>query len=129
MKRFILALLAGLVVWVFVISLLNRGLRLAVQGYAAAEPRMSFTLGMMTVRLVIAALTSVIAGAVAGSIAPSSTRAPWVLGAILLVAFIPQHVRLWHLFPLWYHLTFLVTLVPLIVLGSRLRRAPTPPSV
>jgi hypothetical protein len=126
MKRFILALLAGLVVWVLVISLLNRGLRVAVEGYAAAEPRMSFTLGMMTARLVIAASTSLIAGAVAGSIAPSSPRAPWALGAILLAAFIPQHARLWHMFPVWYHLTFLVTLVPLIVLGSRLRRAPTP---
>jgi hypothetical protein len=33
------------------------------------------------------------------------------------------HVRLWSLFPFWYHLVFLATLIPLVVLGSRLTRA------
>ena len=45
---------------------------------------------------------------------------PVLLGILLLLAFIPVHLRLWSLFPLWYHLVFLGTLVPLIVLGSRL---------
>jgi hypothetical protein len=45
---------------------------------------------------------------------------PWVFGALVLAVFLPEHVKLWHVFPVWYHLTFLVTLVPLIVLGARL---------
>jgi len=72
------------------------------------------------------ALTSLIAGAVAGWIAPASQVMPWLLGGLLLAAFIPQHLRLWSIFPLWYHLTFLVTLAPLIVLGSRLPRVLAP---
>ena len=123
MKRPILAFAVGLVLWVVVISLLNRGLRLLVTGYGAAEATFSFTLGMLFLRLVIAALTSVIAGAVAGWIAPTSRPPPVLLGATLLVAFIPVHVRLWSLFPFWYHLVFLGTLIPLVMLGAWLTRA------
>jgi len=123
MKRSILAFAAGLLLWVVLISLLNRGLRLFVGGYAAAEPTMSFTLGMLTARLAIAALTSAIAGAVAAWIAPARVRLPLLLGATLLAAFIPVHARLWSLFPFWYHLVFLGTLIPLVMLGAWLARA------
>jgi hypothetical protein len=122
MKRAILAFLAGLVTWLLVVSVFDRGLRIALAGYAAAEPKMIFTIGMMAARLTIAAVTSVIAGAVAGWISPMGVRVAWVMGAILLAALVPEHVRLWNAFPVWYHLTFLVTLVPLVVLGSWLMR-------
>lgn len=125
MKRSILAVIAGLVVWILVASVLNRGLRLLLAGYAAAEPNMAFTLPMMAGRLTLAVLASLAAGAVAGAVAPSSKRMPWVLGAILLAAFLPEHVMIWQVFPVWYHLTFLVTLVPLIVLGAQFTQART----
>ena len=120
MKRSIVAFVIALFVWVLIVSLLDRGLRLTLNGYAAAEPSMHFSVAMMTARLVIAAVTSLLAGAVAGWIAPRSTGTAAVLGAVLLVVFIPEHVRLWPLFPVWYHLTFLLTLVPLVVLGARI---------
>lgn len=122
MKRSILAFIAGLAAWVLVASLLNRGLRLALRGYAAAEPEMTFTHGMMAARLVLGALASLAAGAATRAVAPSSRRPAWVLGAVLLAAFIPIHVRLWANFPVWYHLVFLGTLVPLVALGATLIR-------
>jgi hypothetical protein len=73
---------------------------------------------MELARLAIAAITSVIAGAVVGSIARSSSRVAWALGALLVLAFIPVHIRVWNMFPFWYHLTFLGTLAPLIAFGS-----------
>ena len=123
MKRSIVAGVAGLVVWVLLGSILNRLLRLFLSGYAAAEPGMNFTLGMMVARLTIAAVTSLIAGAIVVRIAPLATRTPWVVGAILLAAFIPTHVMLWQRFPVWYHLTFLLTLAPLVGLGAYLARS------
>jgi hypothetical protein len=122
MKRAILAFAVGLTLWVVLISVLDRALRLLLAGYAAAEPTMSFSLGMLLSRLAIGALTSLIAGAIAAWIAPASTRLPLLLGITLLVAFIPVHARLWSLFPFWYHLVFLGTLLPLVLLGSRLPR-------
>lgn len=122
MKRSVLALLAGLALWVVVVSVLNRGLRVGVRGYAAAEPTMTFTLAMKVARLIIGALASLAAGAATARMTPSKTGPPWVLGAILLAAFVPEHILLWPRFPVWYHLTFLVTLVPLVALGAALAR-------
>lgn len=121
MKRAIYALVSGLVMWALVATLLNRGLRLALPGYAAAEPTLIFTLTMKVARLILAALASLAAGAIAGLIAPARKGVPWLLGAIIMAPFIPTHVQLWAKFPVWYHLTFLGTLVPLVVLGGKLR--------
>jgi hypothetical protein len=123
MKRSILALIAGLVLWVVVASLLNRGLRVGFAGYAAAEPTMVFTLAMKLARLIVGALASLAAGAATAMMARSTTSVPWVLGAILLAAFIPVHIQLWAKFPVWYHFAFLGTLVPLVVLGATLTRS------
>lgn len=130
MKRSILAVVAGLVVWMLVATLLNFGLRAGLAGYAQAEPTMTFSLGMKVARLILGALASLAAGAAAGLIAPSKTGPRWVLGAIILAFFIPAHIQLWTKFPVWYHLVFLGTLVPLVALGaaftrSRHRASPT----
>jgi hypothetical protein len=122
MKRFILGLIVGLAVWVLVASLLNRILRFGLEGYAAAEPQMTFTHAMMAARLALGALASLAAGAVTRAVAPSSTRALWLLGGVLLAAFIPVHIQLWAKFPVWYHLVFLGTLVPLVALGGTFTR-------
>jgi hypothetical protein len=118
MKRAALAFFAGLLIWIIVVSLIDRVLRLSIAGYAAAEPVLTFTLGMMAARLGMAAVTSVIAGAAMGLLAPAMKRTAWILGVVILVFFIPIHVRLWHAFPVWYHLTFLLPLAPLIALGA-----------
>src|SRR5579864_3472316 len=120
MKRSIFAVLGGIVVWVLVASLLNRGLRIVLTGYALAEPTMTFTLGMKVARLLLGALSSLAAGAVTSLIAPTPTWLPWLLGAIILAAFIPEHIAVWAHFPVWYHLVFLLTLVPLVALGGAL---------
>jgi hypothetical protein len=83
---------------------------------------MTFSLGMMAARLALGVLASLAAGAAARAVAPMSTAVSWVLGAVLLVAFIPAHIRLWAKFPVWYHLVFLGSLVPFVVLGSAFAR-------
>lgn len=132
MKRTVLAVFAALVTWVLVVSLLNLVLRQGIAGYAAAEPTFTFTLGMQLARLAIAAITSVAAGAVAAWLAPADSRPPWIAGVILVAVFLPTHMRLWHSFPLWYHLMFLLSLIPLLMLGARAWRArasaPPPPT-
>ena len=128
MKRSIFALVAGLVVWMLVATLLNRGLRAGLPGYALAEPTMIFTLGMKIARLILGALASLAGGGATGRIAPSRTSLPWVLGSIILAAFIPIHVQLWAKFPVWYHLVFLGTLVPLVAFGAALTRSRNHPA-
>jgi hypothetical protein len=110
-----------LAAWVLIATLLNFGLRLWLPGYAQAEPAMAFTLGMKIARLAIAAVACLAAGGLVRLIAPASRAAPWIAGLVLLALFLPVHVGLWDKFPLWYHLWFLVTLAPLVVLGAALR--------
>jgi hypothetical protein len=123
MLRLAGAVIGGLVAWVALVTLLNFGLRAAIPGYHAAEPTFAITLTMMIGRLTIAALTSLAAGATARTIAPGSDIAPWVVGIVLLALFVPVHVHIGARLPLWYHLTFLLTLAPLVWAGARLRQS------
>lgn len=118
MWRTIAGVIAGLVGWIVMVTILNWGLRLWLPGYAQAEPKMLFTLDMQIARLAIGALTSLVAGALVLAIAPANRWAPWIVGLVLLALFVPDHIHVWDKFPVWYHLTFLVTLVPLVALGG-----------
>src|SRR5438270_8405781 len=113
MWRAAASIVAGLVTWLVVVTLLNFGLRAALPGYHAAEATLQFTLAMKAGRLIEAALASIAAGAVVGLLAPSKKWPPWLVGLIILALFLPVHVSLWDRFPVWYHLAFLVPLAPL----------------
>lgn len=118
MSRRILGVVAGLFVWMVVVNVLGLVLRVSWPGYASVAAAMAFTLGMMIARLAIGALATLVMGFVTAKI----VRAPvlvWLLpGVLLLAIFVPVHVNLWHRFPIWYHLTFLLSLVPLTYAGG-----------
>jgi len=122
MWRTIGAIVAGLVGWAVIVTVINWGLRLGVPGYRLAEPTLEFTLGMKIARLTMAAITSIAAGALVRAIAPQSRLAPWIVGLVILALFLPAHIQLWHRFPIWYHLSFLVPLAPMVALGAWLVR-------
>ena len=118
MWRTIGAIIAGLVGWAVIVTVINWGLRLGIPGYRLAEHTLVFTLEMKIARLTMAALTSIATGVLVRVIAPGSRLAPWIVGLLVLALFLPAHVQLWHRFPIWYHLSFLVPLVPLVPLGA-----------
>ena len=120
MKRFILACLAGLLTWAVVVTVINRVLRLSLPNYTAAEHTLQFTLAMKWARLLMAMATSVAAGAVTGWISRSSRWAPLVVVGVVLAMFLPVHIGIWSKFPAWYHLTFLLTIVPAVLVGALL---------
>ena len=123
MKRTILACLVGLLTWAVVVTLINRVLRLSLPNYTAAEQTLLFTLGMKWARLLMAIVTSVVAGAVTAGISRSSRWAPLIVGSVVLAIFVPGHIAIWSKFPVWYHLTFLLTIIPAVLVGALL---PTP---
>ena len=51
-----------------------------------------------------------------------------IVGGMVFAMFLPVHIAIWNKFPVWYHLTFLVTLVPLVVVGSWLWQGRPPPA-
>ena len=118
MLRAIAGIAGGLLAWVVVATVGNRVLRAAWPGYAAVEVAMKFTLAMLLLRLLLGALSSLCAGFFAAWIAKGNRVAVTVLAGLLLIAFIPVHYTLWERFPVWYHLTFLLSLVVTTVLGA-----------
>jgi len=116
------AVIWGLFAWVVVSSIGDRLLRLGWLAYAAAEPMMTFTLGMMGARLLLGAVSTLAAGFVAGYICDKHRGTVLVTGAFLLLLFLPVHFALWNKFPVWYHLVFLGSLVPLTWAGAELRK-------
>ena len=118
MARTTLGIVAGLVVWVAITSVAGVIMRGAWPQYASVADAMTFTLPMLYARLAIGALATLAAGLVATIIARRSLVARLMPGALLLIAFIPVHISLWDKFPIWYHLTFLVSLVPLTYAGG-----------
>lgn len=130
MGRVVAAIVTGLISWLVVVTLLNFGLRMAIPGYHAAEATLQFTTVMKIGRLVEAGVTSIAAGALVSWIAPSKSWAPWVVGLIILAMFLPLHLGIWTKLPVWYHLAFLVPLVPLVAFGgSIIRKGRGEPSI
>jgi hypothetical protein len=118
MSKKILGVIAGLLVWLIVVIVVGEIMRWSWPGYASVADAMTFTLPMMIARLLIGALATLAAGMVTAIIVPRSTMTRVVTGVLLLIAFIPQHVMLWEKFPVWYHFTFLLSLVPLTYVGG-----------
>jgi hypothetical protein len=123
MKRSTLGVVAGLAAWVAIASVAGMIMRAAWPAYASVADAMTFTLPMMFWRLAIGALATLAAGWVTAIVAPRSILARLITGALLLVVFIPEHIMLWDTFPVWYHLTFLVSLVPLAYVGGKVAAA------
>jgi hypothetical protein len=121
MIRAVVAVMAGLVVWLICATALNVLVRFTLPGYAAAEPQLQFTLTMMIARLALpGAIPSIAAGFASAWISRGNRRVTAALAIILLVVFLPAHYHLWTKFPLWYHLTFLGSLFLLTWLGAKL---------
>jgi hypothetical protein len=128
MGRTVASAFVGLTAWFAAATAINWLMRAAWPGYAAAEVPMTFTLGMLLGRLATGAVASLCAGAAAAWVSRGNVKATNALAAVLLLLFIPVHYGLWEKFPVWYHFVFLVSLVPLTLLGARLR-APHNPDV
>jgi hypothetical protein len=120
MKRSILACLAGVLTWAVVVTVINRVLRLSLPDYTAAEHTLQFTLVIKWARLLMAIVTSLVAGAVTRWISPSSRWPPLFVGCVVLAMSAPWHIANWSKFPAWYHLTFLLTIIPAVLVGALL---------
>ena len=112
------ALFVGLIVWFVIATVVHRLMCVLWPAYAVATPLMTFTLPMKIARLTLGAFCTLIAGATARRMSTAGWL-PAALGCALLVLFVPGHYRIWSHFPLWYHLTFLLSLIPLAILGAR----------
>ena len=121
MFRTVAAVVAGNFIWTALWLGLNALLRM--QGLLPAEPTQRVDapapLGVM---LIASVVFSIAVGWITTAIAGGNTYwAAIILAVIQLALGIFFQTQSWHLMPIWYHLPFLLLLVPATLLGAWLR--------
>jgi hypothetical protein len=133
MLRIILAIIIGFVVWsilwvgsdaVFSIISLEWG-KTSEDFRAAVENNIPYTLDskILIILLIKSVITSIISGFVTAFIARENTKSTFGLGVLLLIFGIFIQSVHWNYMPLWYHIPFLLLLIPMTILGGKLRRS------
>jgi uncharacterized membrane protein len=121
MLRLISGIILGVLAWVAVVGAVSFLVRAVAPDVSAAMVAHTTTIAMAE-RLAISFLGSLVGGYLA-MLAARDARAPLISGVLLLLGWGYFHVMvIWHQFPLWYHLTFFVSLPLLSILGGRLAK-------
>jgi hypothetical protein len=125
MLRTIAGVVLGVVAWFAAVAALGYAAGHAWPALAAASRHpLTLSVAMLAARLGVSFLSSIVGGLIAALVSGERFRAPLGAGMLLLAFFAYYHVTMiWHDFPVWYHLTFFVSLVLLSLLGGRLARA------
>ncbi len=122
MGRLILAVVAGFVFWTVLFLGNNALISTAFPQYFNTDGSTDSN-GMLGLILVLSVVFSILSGWLAGRIAQArAANVGTVLGLVLLAVGIFVQLQYWDLMPLWYHLGFLILLLPATVLGARLSR-------
>ena len=123
MVRTVLGVIAGVVVWLVVVTVIDRTMRAFWPDYAAVFAAMTFTLPMMIARLAESTVALIVASLVTIRIAPASRIAPSALAILMFAPFAWYHLTMiWEKFPIWYHTYFLLSLIVVPVLVGGMAR-------
>ena len=76
---------------------------------------------MLLTHIVLASIVSLMSGSLAALIAGENTRAPLGLGFLLLAVGLLKAVMSWPYVPIWYHVIFTAILLPLAIMGGKLK--------
>ena len=93
------------------------------KAYTNGEPFTADTT-ILIMNLVRSVIISIMSGFLAAFIAGENRRAPLILGVILLLVGIAVEAAAWNYLPAWYHIVFILLLVPMTILGGKLKQAP-----
>ncbi len=117
MRRIILGIIAGFVIWS--VAWLT-GILIAWMLWDSLVHYFS-DLALLT-PLLITAGASVIAGFSAALIARENTKTPLILSGVVLVVVVAVQLYVWDRIELWFHLAWWASLIPMIILGGKLKR-------
>ncbi len=122
MLKISLGVVVGFIVWSILWVGFDAVLRTVWTSYDESAKAMKFSSSMLLVPLILSAVVSLISGYVAALVAKENTKSPLVLGVLLLIVGIFVQIGVWDKIPLWYHLTFWILLIPMTILGGKLKR-------
>jgi uncharacterized membrane protein YeaQ/YmgE (transglycosylase-associated protein family) len=133
MWRIILGAIIGFIVWT-ILLLGSDAVWLALspdwfgkhqaEFQAAVENKTPFIAdsGVLIIAVIRSAILSIIAGFVAALIAKENVKSPLLLGILLLAFGSFIHSMILNNVPFWYHILILLPLIPLAILGGKLKK-------
>lgn len=132
MLKIVLGVIAGFVAWSIIWVGSDAVLSTAWADYGEHQTRAMLALvnsesfaadnTIMAVRLVISIIATLMSGFLAAFIAGENRRAPLALGVILLLVGIAVQFGAWNVMPVWFHVIFLLLLLPMSILGGKLKK-------
>ena len=133
MLRIILGAIAGFILWSILwvggdalLSAISPDWwgKTSLEFRAAVENKTPYSLDsiVLILLLVKSIVISVISGFVTAIIAKESAKSTLLLGILLVLFGIFIQSIYWNYMPLWYHLPFLLLLIPMAMLGGKLRK-------
>lgn len=131
MLRIILGVIVGFIVWSIlwvgsdaVFSIISPDWGKTSEDFrAAVENNIPYALDskILIILLIKSVITSIISGFVTAFIARENAKSTFGLGVFLLIFGIFIQSVHWNYMPLWYHIPFLLLLIPMTILGGKLR--------
>ena len=78
---------------------------------------------LLLMHIALGSIVSLMSGFLAALIAGENRRAPLVLGFLLVAFGLLKVVLSWPYVPIWYHVIFTALLIPMTIMGGRLKTA------
>jgi len=133
MLRIVLGAIAGFVLWSIlwvggdaILSAISPGWwgKTSLEFRAAVENKTPYSLDsiVLIMLLVKSVVISVISGFVTATIARENAKSTLLLGILLVLFGIFIQSMYWNYMPLWYHLPFLLLLIPMAMLSGKLKK-------
>ena len=130
MLRIVLGVIGGFFAWVIVWFVSEKGLSAVWPAFGVHQKAFEeaiknggqFTADttMLLTHIVVGSIVSVMAGALAALIAGENSRAPLIVGILLLLMGVAKAVMSWPYVPIWYHVIFTAILLPMAIIGGKL---------
>jgi hypothetical protein len=132
MLKVVLGVIAGFVAWSIIWVGSDAVLSTAWAEYGEHQNRAMLAVAngesfaadntIMAMRLVISIVATLMSGFLAAFIAGENRRAPLALGVILLLVGIAVQLGAWNVMPVWFHVIFLLLLLPMSIVGGKLKK-------
>ncbi len=134
MMRMILGVLAGFLAWLMVWVGSEMVLSAIWPEWYGAHQR-AFTAAIknggpfsadstiLLIHIVCATVVSVMSGFLVALIARENKHAPLILGLLLLALGVLKAAMSWSYIPIWYHVVFTALLLPMTIVGGKLKAA------
>ena len=130
MLRIILGVIGGFIAWLIVWVGTEKGLSALWPAFGVHQKAFEEAIKnggqfaadttMLLTHIVVGSIVSVMAGSLSALISGENSRAPLVVGILLLLMGVMKAVMSWQHVPLWYHVIFTAILLPMAIVGGKL---------